>query len=471
MKRHGFTILMALVLAGLAAYVFWIELPSERRQTQDEVQDKRLLSISEHEITGLTVRTVVGEVVLELDQTRAWRITAPLKADADPREVEALLRALTLGKVSRVVEEKAAALAPFGLEHPSAVLTVKAGPRQETLSLGDSGPTSSTLYAMRASDKKILLTDLAPKDVFNKTLLTFRKKDVLRVDPFQTDRLRLTYPASEIVLYRQDQVGHAGPPEQAQSTDNKKWKIRAPIETGADQTEVRTLLMKLKDLKAIGFIDPGPQHDALLSKLTRPAVKITVHQGAADRTLRLFQLDPASGEAYAVTTNDEPIYRVNPAIIKTLTKELFALQDKRLLGIDRDEIAMLSVKTRDQQYVLINQNGDWVLEDQPAEILNQEAADIFVSRVVSLPAEIRTVKQAGPLTPYGLASPSAEFTATGKDGKQRGRLVLGSSSGGLVYAMGQGLTGIFQARADLLTQIPAKADLKSKERQVSGMAK
>ncbi len=81
------------------------------------------------------------------------------------------------------------------------------------------------------------------------------------------------------------------------------------------------------------------------------------------------------------------------------------------------------------------------------------------------------VKQAGPLAPYGLATPAAEFTATGKDGKPRGRLVLGASSGGLVYAMGQRLTGIFQARADLLTQIPTKSDLKAKERQVSGVTK
>ncbi|MBM4125529.1 MAG: DUF4340 domain-containing protein, partial [Nitrospira sp.] len=446
---------------------------SEKTKIQVEVQDKRLLPLTEREVTGLTVRTPVGEVVLELGQARSWRITAPLKTEADVREVEALIRALVVGKVSRIVEEKAAALAPFGLEQPPVVITVKAGPRQETLSLGESGPISSTLYAMRASDKKILLTDVAPKDVFNKTLLTLRKKDILDIDPAQVDRLRLTYPGTEIVLYRQDQGGHAGSPEQTPPMESagKTWKIRAPIEAGADQTEVRTLLMKLEALKAIGFIDSGPQHDAFLSRLTRPAVKVTAHQGSSDRTLRLFQPDAASGEAYAVASNDEPIYRINPAAIKDLTKELFTLQDKRLLGMDRDEIAMLSVKTPGQHYVLINQNGDWVLEDQPSEILNQEAADIFVSRVVNLPAELRALKQAGPLAPYGLASPAAEFTAMGKDGKQHGRLMLGSSSGGLVYAMGQGLTGVFQARADLLTQIPSKADLKSKERQVSGMSK
>lgn len=467
MKSVWLTIAMATVLAGLATYVYFVELPSERTRSEAEIQNQQLLPFTEQDITGLIVRTEVGEVVLAPDEKRAWKITAPLVADADSREVEALLRALVLGKISRVVEEQTAALGPFGLEKPATVLTIAAGSRRETLSVGDSGPVSSTLYAIRASDKKVLLTSLAPKDVLNKTLLTLRKKEVLRMDQTKVERLRLTYPTNELVLYRVGQTDQLGP---GTGKDKKSWKLRYPVEADADQAEVNNLLIKLENLKALGFVDPGPQHDALRLKLTKPDVKITVHAEGTDQSVKLYQLDPTTGEAYAVTAPDAPLYRVSPVAIKDLTKELFVLQDKRLLGVTMDDLAMLTVKTRDQQYTLIHQNGDWVLEDRPAEKLDQEAADLFVSRVVSLPAEIRVVKQAGPLAPYGLATPTAEFVATAKDGKQRGRLVLGASSGGLVYAMGhQGLPGIFQARPDLLTQIPAKADLKAKTRQVSGV--
>jgi len=178
-----------------------------------------------------------------------------------------------------------------------------------------------------------------------------------------------------------------------------------------------------------------------------------------DHTVKLYRPDPASGEAFAVTTPEAPIYRINPMMVKDLTKELFTLQDKRLLGMDGDDIAMLEVKTREDHYTLIRQNNTWVLEDAPQKTLDQEKVALFVSRVVDLPAEIRIVKQAGPLAPYGLTSPTAEFTATGKDGKANGRLVLGTRAGGLVYAMGRGLSGVFQARSDLLTQIPLKHEL------------
>lgn len=447
MKRYSLTIVMAVLLAGLGGYVYWVELPTERAKTDTEATEKKLLPFTEREITGMTVHSDSGDIILT-SKDGAWQITAPLQTEADTRAVQSMLRSLVLGKITRVVEEQGTALAPFGLDKPSMTLTLTADSQQETVSIGDSGPISSTLYAMRASDKKILLTDLSTKDFLNKTLLSLRKKEILPVDSNQAERVRFTYPKTEIVLYRTD------------NKDNKKkWSIRYPIEAPADQPEVRTLLMKLDDLKALAFIDPGPQRDEQLKRLTKPDIKIMVYSGGVDHTVKLHQPDPASGEAFAVTTPEAPIYRINPMILKDLTKELFTLQDKRLLGMDGDDVAMLEVKTREEHYTLIRQNNTWVLEDAPQAALDQEKVALFVSRVVDLPAEIRIVKQAGPLAPYGLSSPTAEFTATGKDGKATGRLVLGTRTGGLVYAMGRGLPGVFQARSDLLTQIPSKQNL------------
>ena len=120
---------------------------------------------------------------------------------------------------------------------------------------------------------------------------------------------------------------------------------------------------------------------------------------------------------------------------------------------------MLSVKTRSERYTLINQNGEWVLEDRPTEKLNQPVANLFVSRVANVPAEERVLKQAGPLAPYGLVNPVAEFIATGRDGKVTGKLLVGDQANGLAFATGHRLPGIYQIRADLLKQIPPTSEL------------
>lgn len=446
MKPYWFTILMALILGGLGAYVYFVELPAERTKAQEKSRQATLLPFEEGAITSLAVRSPSGELTLMPAKDRGWKITAPIHTEADSRAVEALIRALALGTVLRVVQETATDLAPFGLDEPFVVLTITADSQSETLSLGDSGPITSTLYALRGSDRNVLLTDLAPNDFLNKTLMAFRKKEVMDFEPSEVDRVRLTYPRTEFVFYR---VGGAR---------KDRWTIRAPIEADADQTEVNGLLVKLQNLRALGFIDAGPAYRAVTKTFGKPTTEVTLRVGGTDQVVKLFQPDPGSGEAFAVTGPEAPMYRINPMAIKAFTKDLFTLQDKRLLGIDPDNIAMLEVKTEEVDYVLINQTNRWVLQDQPDTKLNRETVNLFVSRVASLPAELQALDRPGPLTPYGLTSPTAEFTATDKAGNTT-RLTLGKRLSGLVYAKGSVLPGIYQARSDILDQIPRKNDL------------
>jgi uncharacterized protein DUF4340 len=447
MNRFWPTAIMALVLAALGLYLYFVEFPAKQSQERQESVKKKVVNVEEQAITSLTFKTDREELVFERHGDKGWTLIKPIRTEADTRELHSLIRAIVLGSVHRIVEENPTTLAPFGLEKPVAAVTIKGGPTEETLLIGDTGPLSSTLYVLRTSDHAVLLTDLAPKDFVNKSLMTFRRKDILHVMSGEIDRVRLTYPTTEVVLYR------------VSDKPKPKWKIRYPVEAEADLNEVRMLLFRLEDLRAMGIIDPGPARDALAKTLKHVKVKVTLHAPEGDQTVKLYQPDPSSGEAFAETAPDAPLYRINPAFVKDFTKELYHLQDKRLLGAEDTDIAMLSVKTHTETYTLINQNAEWVLEDRPTDNIDQQTVNLFVSRVVNVPAEERLLKQAGPLAPYGLVHPAAEFIATGKDGKLVGKLSIGDQANGLAFAMGHRLPGVYQIRADLLTQIPARATL------------
>ena len=449
MNRYWPTAILTFVLAALGLYLYFVEFPAKESRERAESAQKKVLNVEEQAITSITFKTDREELVFERNAEKRWMLVTPIRAEADTRELQNLIRAIVLGSVRRVVEENPTALAPFGLENPVAAITIKGGSAEDTLLIGDTGPLSSTLYVLRTSDHALLLTDLAPKDFVNKSLMTFRRKDILRVTSGEIDRIRLTYPTTEVVLYR------------VSDKPKPKWKIRYPVEAEADLNEVRMLLFRLEDLKAMGIVDPGPGRDALAKTLTQAKIKVTLHAPDGEQTVKLYQPDPTSGEAFAETTPDAPLYRISPTFVKDFTKELYHLQDKRLLGVEENDIALLSVKTHTETYTLINQNGDWVLEDRPTEKIDQQATNLFVSRVVNIPAEERVVKQSGPLAPYGLVNPAAEFIATGKDGKLAGKLSIGDQAHGLAFAMGHRLPGVYQIRADLLNQIPTRTALLS----------
>jgi hypothetical protein len=451
MKRYWPTALMALILATLGLYLYLVEFPAQQTQERKDSAKKKVVTFEEQQITSVIFKADREELVFERNEDKGWSLIKPIRAEADNREIQSLIRALVLGSVHRVVEQNPTELKPFGLDKPVTVVTIKTGSTEETLSIGDTGPLSSTLYVLRSSDHSLLLTDLAPKDFVNKSLMTFRRKDVLRLTSGDIDRVRLTYPTTEIVLYR------------VSDKPKPKWKIRYPVEAEADLNEVRMLLFRLEDLKAMGIVDPGPGRDALARTLKQPKVKITLHTPDGEQAVKLYQPDPSSGEAFAETTSEAPLYRINPTFVRDFTRELYNLQDKRLLGAEENDIALFSVKTRGEAYTLVNQNGEWVLDDRPTDKVDQQAINLFVSRVVSVPAEERVVKQPGPLAPYGLVAPAAEFVATGKDGKVAGRLSIGDQANGLAFAMGHRLPGIYQIRADLLKQIPTRAELLSND--------
>ncbi|HWG95635.1 MAG TPA: DUF4340 domain-containing protein, partial [Nitrospira sp.] len=196
--RYWPTFLMLVILAGLGGYLYLIEFPAEQREEKQESAQKQILPFPETAITALSITTPQGPVAFKLAEPGKWSIVAPLQTDADNREVQALIRALVTGVVARTVEEQATQLAPFGLEKPVTTLTITAGTQQETISIGDSGPLSNTLYVLRASDRRVLLTNLAPKDFINKSLMTFRRKELLRFVQNDVERVRLTYPKTEI---------------------------------------------------------------------------------------------------------------------------------------------------------------------------------------------------------------------------------------------------------------------------------
>ena len=185
-----------------------------------------------------------------------------------------------------------------------------------------------------------------------------------------------------MVLYSQEQK------------PKKRWRFVFPLKRKRIRlNSSRGSLFRLEDLKALEIIDPGPRaHGQNSAPHPKPKVKVTIHASGTDQTVKIYQPDPSSGEAFAEPGPHGPsCTRSAPTAIKDLTKDLFALQDKRLLGTEVAQIAYcFPFKTRDQQYASIHQNPDeWLLEDRPTKRVSQEHADLFVSRVVNLPAEER----------------------------------------------------------------------------------
>jgi hypothetical protein len=445
MSRGALALLTLAV--GLGLYLWLVEMPTEQKRVAVEAAEKRLVDFKESDVQALTIRSAEGEIEVTRESDGAWTITKPRRLEADAQAVEEFLRVLILAKVSRVVDDSGTDLQPYGLATPSLTVSVRLASGAQTLRLGDSAPLSATLYALREGTSKVLLTTLSGREVLTKGVQDLRRKRVFRFDRERVTRLKLATPQETVVLYKE---GHG---------EKAEWKIKAPVETAADQPEVKSLLFALEDLKAQAFIDDPRERTAKRATLGSPQATLTLREGETDRALSLFQDPLDKTAAYAETTDQEPFYLIAPAAARDLAKSLFVLRNKQLIAAEPDRVKTLVIKKDGQEYSLTHEGSDWLVDGDPGAKADAARLNMLVSRVVRLQAERIVTERPTDLKTYGLTAPAAELTAADAQGKLLGRIALGKVEQGLAYAQGSAMPGVFQVRPDILNEIPTKAEL------------
>ena len=442
------TLILAVVVLGLGGYILLVDIPQSRQLEKQETQERQILPFDDRAITQITWATPTDTIRLERDDQWRWMMTEPMRSPADSREIRRILRALTIGKIKRHIEDGPSNLSAYGLEPPYLTLTLTTPTETQEMALGDAGPFAPSLYVQTKPDNQVVLTTLDVMTFAQKSLTNFRLKDLLFFERDRVLELHIRLGPTTMVMTRVAGAHSLTP----------NWMFQSPVKGPADKTAVGTLLMDLGGLAATGFIDGEEEKKRILEQPPRNQASIQVVEGSRTHHIDLYQFGDLE-KAYAITSATSPLYEIPPGILKPLTQGIFYFQDKRLFGMEVNDLAILTVQTPEKQYVLINQHDEWVLDDNPSAELDQEVVKLFVSRVVDMPAEIFHPASSPTSKDNGMASPMATILGMNRNGQEAGRLILGKREKGLVFAKGASLPGLYQVRSTILDQIPTIAQL------------
>ncbi|MEO6201962.1 MAG: DUF4340 domain-containing protein [Nitrospirales bacterium] len=443
------TLILALVVLSLGGYILLFDIPQSRQLEKQETQERQILPFDDRAITQITWATSTDTIRLERDDQWRWMLTEPMRTPADAREIRGILRALTIGKIKRYIEDGPSNLSAYGLAPPYLTLTLTTPTETQEMALGDAGPFAPSLYVQTKPDNQVVLTTLDVMTFAQKSLTNFRLKDLLFFERDRVLELHIQLESTTMIMTRMAGAHSLTP----------NWMFQSPVKGPADKTAVGTLLMDLGGLAATGFIDTEEEKKRILGQPARIQATIHIVEGARTHHLELYQFaDPE--KAYAITSASGPLYEIPTGILKPITQGMFHFQDKRLFGMEVADIAMLTVHTPQDHYVLINQHEEWILEDNPSAEIDQEVVKLFVSRIVDTPAEILHPDSSPASKDHGMAAPNATISGMNRKGKEIGQLILGKRERGLVFAKGAGLPGLYQVRSAILDQIPQKTQLK-----------
>jgi hypothetical protein len=323
MRRGWSTGLLALVLVGLAGYIYFVD--SKREPAGSTTKEKLFASARTEDVEELQVKNADGEASHLQKVDGKWQLVDPVKAAADEGEASSIASSVTSLEIQRVVDENAGDLKQYGLEPARLEVGFKAKGDKEfhRVLIGEKTPTGSDLYARAADSKRVFLLSSYLDSTFNKSTFSLRDRRILVFDQNAVDGLELTSGTFKATLTK----------------SGAEWRLASPISARADFAAVQGALGRLNSTQMQSIADADGKALGRFG-LDRPTSTIVVVSGSSRATLTFGKTDNAL--LFARDSSRPMVFTVAPVlkddVIRTVSdfrrKDLF---DSRAFTATRAE--------------------------------------------------------------------------------------------------------------------------------------
>lgn len=422
------TLIFALVLAVLGAYVYFYEYKKPQEKTKKEEEEKKVLKVNWDKLKGLTITNANGSFVIEKVKVKKgdaevdrWRISSPVQADAENATMESLVTTLKNLKVERVIAEEPNELGPFGLSAPRIKIRVELteGEQPPALLVGNKSPVGYNCYAMVEGEKKILLagTDLGAQ--FDKKLHDLREKKLFEFGRDDIEKIAIVKKGER--LFELEKKG-------------ERWDLVYPLAARAAETEVNKIVNKLTGLRAETFEDEtGAQNPRY--GLGRPEWRIDVtlapdHALASLSIGKAFKKD-STGYVYAAKAGTPTVVSLKEDLVSSIDRKAMELREKKVLPFKSWEIRKIEIALGDEKATLVkDEQSKWKCTSPVAAKANASKVTSFLTALSQLEAKefISPAPPADSRGPYGLDKPLAAITLYEKEDKKVGTVRLGQGA-------------------------------------------
>ena len=425
MRGFRTTFILLVVLLGLVGYIYFYEM-KRPAATETAEQKQKVFAVETDKIEELEVKAASGERTVLKKAGDAWRIVESIQAKADEGEATGIVTNLASLEIQRVVDEKAADLAQFGLATPRIEVGFKkAGQAEATrLQLGDKNATGGEIYAKLPGSPRVFLVSSFLESTFNKGTFDLRDKTILSFDRAKVDSLEIVTKDQRLAF--------------AKAGDT--WRLTSPVDARADAGQVEGAIGSLQTLVMKAIAAPeAAEKDLAKYGLDKPELTAMVGAGSTRATLAVGKADE-SGNLYARDLSRPMVVTIEPTTINALrnTADSFRPKDVfefRSFTASRLEITRGAVTVAFERVTGKDGTTKWQRLN-PAKDVGTSDMDGLLSALSGLSVD----GYVGAGTKTGAEPPIAIVAAKFDDGKKEERVVFGKV-GSDVFAIRAGEPG------------------------------
>jgi len=415
------TLILAVVLIGLAAYIYRYE--TEPMEPDQESQYEQIFDFEEPQIERITVhRADEEDISLERAGEDSWRLLEPLEVDADGPAATALANAAASLERERVIAEGTFNLADFGLDAPQLELEVslKDATEPTTLLIGEQTPTGNNIYGTVAGSDQVFVMAESAKYALEKTGWDLRDKRVLRFNRDDVEKVIVTLPEKQLTLSRA-------------SADF--WNVVEPVSTIADRYKTSGFVSMLESTKMQELVTESDD-DLSPYGLDAPTYQVEI-QSADGSSDTLLIGDQKDTNYYARNPDRSLIYLVGESAVNDIKRDETEYISKRLFAFatyqaNKVQIDSLDEGTRVYEKVKEDERDVWKQTAPEARDMEGTEVDDFLYKLNGTDAE--ELLPEGP----GLSSPRYTITVWSNEGENVEELAVGEATEEAVFVRRKG---------------------------------
>jgi hypothetical protein len=378
------------ILVALGAYLYFVE---SKREPGDGDKKEKVFTVASDAIEEIAVKAESGEQTILKKSGSDWQIVQPAALQPDSAEVSGLTSNLSNLEVQRVIDDKPADLAEYGLATPRVEIAFKAKGQDHKLLLGRKSPTGTDLYAKVGDQPRVFLISSYLDSSFNKKTFDLRDKTVLKLDRDKIETLSVVMPAKTLKF----------------SKSTGEWRMTEPVNARADFTSVDGLVSRVNTLqmKSIAADQPASLTEYGLDK---PAATIQLGSGSSQATLLLGK--PAADNTIYVKDQSRPaVMTIDANLMDELKKEAGDFRQKDLFDARAFNATRIEV-VRNGRTVAFEKTRSKNKEGQEEEKWRQvaptaqDADQTKIENLLSAVTQTRATSFADEKTKTGLESPA-----------------------------------------------------------------
>jgi hypothetical protein len=394
------TLILLLLAIGLGVWIKFFE-SKKPNTTEARREAGNVINFDREKLEGITIQN--GDDRIELRrQNGKWRLTAPVKDQADGAVVDNLISDLENWRkegtipAKEVVSEKGR-MNEFGLVQPKLRLRLLEPNGPPEIWLGKDAAFAGQMYVRFADSREVYLATQTVRADIAKKPDEFRDRKLTDLTTAQVTRAVLKSATGEIELAKK----------------NEHWEIVKPLQARGDDQKIGDLLANVTNARIQEFVadDRGDLHTYGLSE---PRGSIAIY-GADDKEGRTLQIGTVAEKikdaVYVRYLPRNAVYALPKKTEELLTVRPNELRDRHLVRLDSNNLDRVNLEPSGQpKIVLARKEQNWTIASRNNQPANSDEVRRLIDTLNDQQVTRFVADTATELPKYGLDQPQLRLT-------------------------------------------------------------